>query len=50
MKTHRSPMRGQGNCVPSRASRPSAARYQIPIGTLRDWEQGRSEPDQPAKP
>ena len=26
-----------------------AARYQIPIGTLRDWEQGRSEPDQPAR-
>jgi putative transcriptional regulator len=26
-----------------------AARYRIPIGTLRDWEQGRSEPDQPAK-
>ena len=25
-----------------------AARYHIPIGTLRDWEQGRSEPDQPA--
>ncbi len=23
-----------------------AARYQIPLGTLRDWEQGRSEPDQ----
>lgn len=26
-----------------------AARYQIPVGTLRDWEQGRSEPDQPAR-
>jgi putative transcriptional regulator len=26
-----------------------AARYQIPIGTLRDWEQGRVEPDQPAR-
>ncbi|WP_306868960.1 helix-turn-helix domain-containing protein [Neorhizobium galegae] len=26
-----------------------SARYRIPIGTLRDWEQGRSEPDQPAK-
>ena len=25
-----------------------AARYHIPIGTLRDWEQGRCEPDQPA--
>lgn len=24
-------------------------RYQIPIGTWRDWEQGRSEPDQPAR-
>ena len=26
-----------------------AARYNIPLGTLRDWEQGRSEPDQPAR-
>ena len=26
-----------------------AARYHIPLGTLRDWEQGRSQPDQPAK-
>ena len=26
-----------------------AVRYHIPLGTLRDWEQGRSEPDQPAK-
>ena len=26
-----------------------AMRYQIPIGTLRDWEQGRSEPDAPAR-
>jgi putative transcriptional regulator len=26
-----------------------AARYHIPIGTLRDWEQGRAEPDQPTK-
>jgi putative transcriptional regulator len=26
-----------------------AARYQIPVGTLRDWEQGRAEPDQPAR-
>ncbi len=26
-----------------------AARYHIPVGTLRDWEQGRTEPDQPAK-
>jgi putative transcriptional regulator len=26
-----------------------AVRYQIPIGTLRDWEQGRTEPDQPAR-
>ena len=24
-------------------------RYHIPLGTLRDWEQGRCEPDQPAK-
>ena len=26
-----------------------AARYHLPLGTLRDWEQGRSEPDQPAR-
>jgi putative transcriptional regulator len=26
-----------------------AERYRIPLGTLRDWEQGRTEPDQPAK-
>jgi putative transcriptional regulator len=26
-----------------------ATRYQIPIGTLRDWEQGRTEPDRPAR-
>jgi putative transcriptional regulator len=26
-----------------------AARYQIPLGTLRDWEQGRTEPDQAAR-
>ena len=26
-----------------------SARYQIPVGTLRDWEQGRTEPDQPAR-
>ncbi len=26
-----------------------AARYRIPLGTLRDWEQGRSEPDQAAR-
>jgi len=25
------------------------ARYRIPLGTLRDWEQGRCEPDQPAR-
>ena len=24
-------------------------RYSIPLGTLRDWEQGRSEPDQATK-
>lgn len=24
-----------------------AVRYHIPLGTLRDWEQGRAEPDQP---
>jgi putative transcriptional regulator len=26
-----------------------AARYHIPLGTLRDWEQGRAAPDQPAR-
>ncbi len=26
-----------------------ATRYHIPIGTLRDWEQGRTEPDAPAQ-
>ncbi len=26
-----------------------ATRYHIPIGTLRDWEQGRATPDQPAR-
>jgi putative transcriptional regulator len=26
-----------------------SARYQIPLGTLRDWEQGRTEPDQPTR-
>lgn len=26
-----------------------AVRYHIPLGTLRDWEQGRAEPDQPAR-
>src|SRR5437764_14656268 len=26
-----------------------AARYRIQLGTLRDWEQGRTEPDQPAR-
>src|SRR5262249_34154597 len=26
-----------------------AARYHIPLGMLRDWEQGRCEPDQPAR-
>jgi putative transcriptional regulator len=26
-----------------------SARYLIPLGTLRDWEQGRTEPDQPAR-
>ena len=27
-----------------------AARYQIPLGTLRDWEQGAKQPDQAAAP
>jgi putative transcriptional regulator len=26
-----------------------ASRYHIPLGTLRDWEQGRAEPDQPTQ-
>jgi putative transcriptional regulator len=26
-----------------------ATRFRIPLGTLRDWEQGRSEPDQTAR-
>ena len=26
-----------------------AAAYRIPIGTLRDWEQGRKHPDAPAR-
>ena len=26
-----------------------AARYHIPLGTLRDWEQGRAAPDKPAR-
>jgi putative transcriptional regulator len=26
-----------------------AARFRIPVGTLRDWEQGRVEPDQAAR-
>jgi putative transcriptional regulator len=26
-----------------------AARYHIPLGTLRDWEQGRAGPDQPTR-
>jgi putative transcriptional regulator len=26
-----------------------AARFQIPIGTLRDWEQGRKDPDAAAR-
>lgn len=26
-----------------------AARYRVPLGTLRDWEQGRTEPDQPGR-
>jgi len=26
-----------------------AERYHIPLGTLRDWEQGGAEPDQPTR-
>src|ERR1700735_2181299 len=26
-----------------------AERYHIPLGTLRDWEQGRAQPDQPTR-
>ncbi|MGN6550264.1 MAG: helix-turn-helix domain-containing protein [Pararhizobium sp.] len=26
-----------------------ASRFRIPVGTLRDWEQGRAEPDQAAR-
>ena len=26
-----------------------ATRFHIPLGTLRDWEQGRAEPDQTAR-
>ena len=26
-----------------------AERFHIPLGTLRDWEQGRAEPDQPTR-
>ena len=26
-----------------------SAHYLIPLGTLRDWEQGRTEPDQPTR-
>jgi putative transcriptional regulator len=26
-----------------------AARFHIPLGTLRDWEQGRKEPDTAAR-
>ena len=26
-----------------------ATRFHIPLGTLRDWEQGRAEPDQPTR-
>ncbi|MFZ1130995.1 MAG: hypothetical protein WAN38_09505, partial [Terriglobales bacterium] len=26
-----------------------AVRYHIPLGTIRDWEQGRAEPDKPTE-
>src|SRR4029077_6690404 len=35
--------------VPGLTQEEFAARYRIPLGTLRDWEQGRSEPDAPAR-
>jgi putative transcriptional regulator len=27
----------------------AARRYRLPVGTVRDWEQGRSIPDAPAR-
>ena len=33
----------------SQAQEEFAARYRISLGTLRDWEQGRCEPDQPGR-
>jgi putative transcriptional regulator len=40
-------------CVIRRALKLSqeefAARFQVPLGTLRDWEQGRKEPDAAAR-
>ncbi len=58
-KTRREPLRGSGSCVLFRVrtlrralaltQEEFAERYHIPLATLRDWEQGRSEPDQPAK-
>ena len=53
--------RGMGACSPRRRSvtiirrafglsqEEFAAQFHIPIGTLRDWEQGRKEPDAAAK-
>ena len=32
----------------SLTQRAFAARFRVPVGTLRDWEQGRREPDAPA--
>ena len=51
---HRQPMKpGTRAKVIRRALRLTqeefAARYHIPLGTLRDWEQGRAQPDQPAR-
>jgi DNA-binding transcriptional regulator YiaG len=41
-----------GPCVDTRRALTQEefpVRYHIPLGTLRDWEQGRCEPDQPAR-
>jgi putative transcriptional regulator len=46
----RSGCRASRRCgAPALTQEEFAARYRIPLGTLRDWEQGRSESDQPAR-